>query len=256
MPTLREFLERGLWPIDIAEPQEVLPYNHPRYMPEPPNIARVASPQSIKVLEATPQRRIVVRYNPSLLQRISEQLETHLRLDAPVPSEIVAAHTAAEASSTTLAPLHQLNCHAAISHVYGVVNSIIVDGSLRRGDDPHLWTMWNMEKDSTYLARGLEGNTTSRTAIADAVCVTNRGSTYGARGLVVCKLASQLTPEERASRMQGFARMVTSPDGLQVYLSSATKQVRLWNSPLPNRQAKFWANLMTEVSRSPNPLLL
>lgn len=251
MPTLREFLERGLWAIDIAEPQEVLPYDHPRYMPEPPNIARPPSAQAIKVLEATPQRRFVINIDVDQVKALSDQLESHLKLDMPVPSEVVTAHANAEASSQCLAPLHQTNCHSAVSHAYGVVNSIVADTYLRKDPgEAHLWSMWNMENDSTYLASGLAGNPTSRTGIADAACIMNRGSTYSARGLVVCKLASQLTPEERASRLVGFAKTLSSADGMQIYLSSATDQVRCWNSMVVNRQAKFWADLMTEVSNT------
>lgn len=244
MPTLGEFLRDGLWQLDIDQPASAQEARRSRQ-----HVTRPASGQSMRVLELTPERRITVKFDPAGTNKFGVQLNEHLRLDATAPSDLMSSHANAMAGSMSFQPLTADNCASALSYVYGVVNNIVADSNLRK--DPgnaHLWSMWNVEGTTTYLANGIQGSSSTTSGKADAACISNYGSQYAAIGTVVVRLASQLSFEDRTARMGGFGRCVVSKEGLQVYLSAATNQVRAWNCPLENRQAKFWADLVTEVS--------
>jgi len=267
--TLRVFLERGLWPIELSAPDTPTPTPTPpahpprfayslaralldqsrRTFEEPefdlyvPNM-RPPSAQTVRVFAATGRRVTMVR-DDSDEGVLYAQLEKHLKLEEQVPQDIVEEHARAAAGSRYFSALTEENLLGALSYVYALVNRLIVDPSLRK--DPrnaHLWTNWHFEGDTTYLARGLEGASTATSGTADGVCIANAGPRLNAIAILESKISSIFPGAHRDE----FHRSLTS-GGFTVYLSYASDKLRAWNSTLADGSAVFWAALVAHVRR-------
>lgn len=242
VPTLREFLRRGFFPIELASP------------PDGPVDERGAdhlrgpTSQASIVFAATPGKHVVVRFDRDAFPPFMSTLEAQLKLDSPVPSELISEHEQSARRSLFYGPLSQTDLTAALYQAFGLVNSLVVNPALRR--DPknaHFWSTWNLEGETTYLGRGV-GGAANPTSTAEAVCIANHATGHTAMALLEARLWAVFSHYDRPA----FMREVESEDGFTIYLSQASGKLRSFNSNLRDGQAAFWVDTMAQVSVMPS----
>ncbi|KAL1413050.1 hypothetical protein Q8F55_000799 [Vanrija albida] len=237
LPTLREFLRRGLFPIELASPP-----NGPVDERGAENV-RGPTAQAGIVFAATPGQHVVVRFDKDAFAPFLSTLETQLELDRPVPSELIYEHEQAARRSLFYGPLSQTDLTAALYQAFGLVNSLVVNPALRR--DPknsHLWSTWNLEGDATYLARGV-GGAASATSTAEAVCIANHARGHTAMALLEARLWAVFSHYDRPA----FISEVESERGFTIYRSRASGRLRAFGSNLRDGQAAFWVDIMAQL---------
>jgi hypothetical protein len=239
---LREFLQNGLWPIEMPAPDDAPDSGAPQ-LDRLFRGMRPPSEQTFAVWRVT-GGHVCVSRDHTRENLCADVLDSYLKLDESVPPDLHEAYLSATHSARFFGPLtDEADLHRALSHVYALVNRIVVDPTLRRNPaNAHLWTTWNLEGDTTYLAAGL-AKKTSTAWTADGACIAHHGPEVRATATLETKLASLFGNYQRVSFND-----ILSSCGFEVYLSYASNRLRAWNCPMVDGAASFWIIVCAQVS--------